>query len=140
MINKRQLASVSLVFVLGIGLGIPIGGWLGFRRGSFDLVESWVRTNARDGAGMVDALTLLRTGHAADGMENLETHLNRLLVLLSPPYMPEGFEPREATGAALHKTRESARDYRQRYPRPPSQRLLDREVADFLGTTDSTRK
>lgn len=137
--NKRQLLVLSLVFLFGAIVGVVPSAVLGFRQGTNSIVDNWVTTNARNATDVTKALRLLRRGETAEGLENLEMHLDRLLIGLTPSYL-EGFEVRERTLSDVQKTRDSARDYRTQYPRPPSQRLLDREIAEFLGTMDSARR
>jgi hypothetical protein len=137
MAEKRRRLMLSLVFVCGMIVGAVMGAVLGttygYRAGTNEIVNNWVTTNARNGAGVVEALRLLRSDRTADGLENLETHLNGLLIGLTPPYL-EGFQLGEHALSQVQKTRESARSYRSEHPRPPSKKLLDREVAEFLGT------
>lgn len=137
--NKRQLLVLSLVFLFGVIVGVVPSAMLGFRQGTNRIVDNWVTTNARNATDVTKALRLLRSSQTAEGLENLEIHLNRLLIGLTPSYL-EGFELGELTLSDVQKTRDSARKYRTEYPRPPSQRLLDREIAEFLGTTDSARR
>jgi hypothetical protein len=137
--NSHPRLTIALVFVSGLLLGGLGGGLLGFRRARDMVVDNWVNTNARNGTAVAQALRQLRTNQNAEGMDKLETHLNRLLVGLTPSYI-DGFDLSEGTLAQLQRTRDSARSYRLAYPRPAGQQLLDREVAQFLGTVDSARK
>jgi hypothetical protein len=137
--NKRRLLVLSLAFLLGVVVGVVPSAALGFRQGTNRIVDNWVVTNARNSTDVMAVLRLLRNRQTEEGIENLETHLNRLLIGLTPSYL-EGFELRGATLSHVQKTRDSARNYRTEYPRPQSQKLLDREIAEFLGTADSARR
>ncbi len=139
MTNRRQLLTLSLIFVAGLLVGAVPGALLGFRKGTNITVDNWVVTNARNGTAVAHALRQLRSNQTGEGLENLEIHLNRLLVGLTPSYV-KGFALSEATLSEVQQARDSVRRYRIDYPRPAGQKLLDREVAEFLGTADSTRK
>ncbi|MBI3915732.1 MAG: hypothetical protein HY322_01835 [Betaproteobacteria bacterium] len=84
MVHRRQVLVSASLFVFGTIAGAVVGAVFGFQSGENSIVQNWVNTNTRDGAAVVSVLRQIRTGQTAEGLENLETHLNRLLFGLIP--------------------------------------------------------
>ncbi len=135
------MSTGRVVFALVAGLAVGgVGGVLaGGSVGTKALAGNWAQTDANNAAETLEVLRALRGKKPDEALEKLEVHLNRHLFGLTPANLGQ-FKVSPSTLAQVEKVTEAAIAYRTEFPRPPSENLLEKDVAAFLGVKASEPK
>lgn len=121
---------IVIAIVAGVFAGGVIGAIVGFRFGTGTTASHWATTNAQHTVEVIETLRHLRAGREREGIEQLESHLNRHVFGLMPSSLGDiDLDP--AAGEQIRAAISLAREYRANHPHE-GQTALDRDVRRFL--------
>ena len=123
-ISRKVCFGLVFCFLFGIAAG-GIGGWY---LGNRYLLNAWVKEQAGDVKGHVEALQKLDARNVKETIEFLESKLDDDLIVLEP----QGYQLKKPVRAEMYTALRAAKQYRMEHPRKSKRGSIDEMVRNVL--------
>ena len=126
----KQLIGLALVFIVGGGLGLVIGGYWGFQRGFTTILNEALTLDAKDVRSHVATLKHFRVGEGDQAAEALEAHMDDELIMFDPSEPFPGLTAE--TISEINKAIDESKEYRLAYARKSNRPFVDDMVRSLF--------